>query len=448
MNRPNHSYALEKHLNWFQSILDFRMKAYFENSEFLDHIASLTPPELEAGSPLDDIFLELDFGWEERVIIILALVPHVRPQTLDVFLINNPTLNKGFTEFGGVKGKIHSGFLPTKETAAFILAGQNLQERVRVMKILHPSHALFRNQILETSSAEVGEPLLSMPLHLTKTFLPKVLWNENYTPEFGSNFPAQKVSTRLNWEDLVLPNFVMDEVLEIKSWMKHQSLIQENWGLKKLIKPGYRTLFYGPPGTGKTLTALLIGKELSQDIYKIDLSMVVSKYIGETEKNLAKVFDMAVHNDWILFFDEADALFGKRTVTQSSNDRYANQEVSYLLQRIESFPGLVILASNFKGNLDEAFIRRFQSMIHFPAPSSAQRLKLWSKAFPEKLPLSKNVDLESLSEKYEITGGEIINVLRYAAIKAAENGHQEVEQQDILDGINKEFQKKGGALDL
>src|SRR5204863_2251929 len=141
----------------------------------------------------------------------------------------------------------------------------------------------------------------------------------------------------------------------------------------------------GPPGTGKTLTAGLLGKEFNKDVYRVDLSQIVSKYIGETEKNLSKIFDRAEHKDWILFFDEADALFGKRTNVQSSHDKYANQEVSYLLQRVEDYAGLLILSSNFKNNLDDAFIRRFHEVVHFPLPDARQRLILWEKSLPSSL---------------------------------------------------------------
>lgn len=136
-------------------------------------------------------------------------------------------------------------------------------------------------------------------------------------------------------------------------------------------------MFSGPPGTGKTLTAALLGKSTGRDVYRVDLSMVVSKYIGETEKNLSRVFDAASYKEWILFFDEGDALFGKRTEASSSNDRHANQLTGYLLQKIEDFPGTVIVATNLKSNMDEAFTRRFQNMVHFTIPGPEERLQLW-----------------------------------------------------------------------
>src|SRR5262249_46521096 len=154
----------------------------------------------------------------------------------------------------------------------------------------------------------------------------------------------KRIHTDLDWSELVLEEDTLHGVQEIRDWLEFGDTLLDEWGMRKKIKPGFRALFHGPPGTGKTFTATLLGKSAGREVYRIDLSMVVSKYIGETEKNLSGVFDQAEHKHWILFFGEADALFGRRTQTTSSNDRYANQEVSYLLQRMEDFPGVVILA--------------------------------------------------------------------------------------------------------
>src|SRR6185369_1537927 len=204
------------------------------------------------------------------------------------------------------------------------------------------------------------------------------------------------------------------------------------------IKLGFRSLFYGPPGTGKTLTAALLGKTTGLDVYRVDLSLVVSKYVGETEKNLAAVFDQAERNDWILFFDEADALFGKRTQTSSAHDRYANQEVAYLLQKVEDFPGVVILASNLKGNIDEAFARRFQSMVHFPLPGPEERVRLWRGAFPNPSRLEPAVDLARIAEEHEISGGAIVNVLRSSSLATLRRGNDFIRAEDIYHGIRRE----------
>lgn len=265
-------------------------------------------------------------------------------------------------------------------------------------------------------------------------------------PDYGINFPAKLISTPLTWDDLVLNPEVMEEIENINAWLQHSDTILHQWGLGKNIKPGYRALFYGPPGTGKTLTATLIGATADIDVYRIDLSMVVSKYIGETEKNLANVFDQAVNKNWILFFDEADALFGKRTQTSSANDRHANQEISYLLQRIEDYPGVIILATNLKANIDDAFARRFQSSIFFAMPDANQRLRLWQGMFPDNGRLSAEVELTMLAEKYELSGGAITNAVRYAAIQAIRMNRQTMAQENLIKGITKELLKEGRTL--
>src|SRR5690606_40003499 len=182
------------------------------------------------------------------------------------------------------------------------------------------------------------------------------------------------------------------------------------------------------------------------DVYRIDLSMVVSKYIGETEKNLANVFDLAENKNWILFFDEADALFGKRTATKDSKDRYANQEISYLLQRVEDFPGLVILATNLKANIDDAFARRFQASIYFPMPDAVQRLRLWQGLFPDSRRLAADVDLVRLADEHELSGGALTNVARYAAICAIREKRDTITQADLIQGIGRELVKEGRML--
>ena len=182
---------------------------------------------------------------------------------------------------------------------------------------------------------------------------------------FNADFPIQQVETTYEWDDLILPEQTMTQINELLAWLKQRKTLLDKWDMNKKLKLGHRVLFHGPPGTGKTLTAGLLGKYTGRDVYKIDLSAIVSRFIGETEKNLANLFAKAKNKDWILLFDEADALFGKRTTVQDSHDRFANQEVSYLLQRIEDYHGVVILASNSTVNIDDVFIRRFHASVHF-----------------------------------------------------------------------------------
>ncbi|MEE1062043.1 MAG: ATP-binding protein, partial [Paludibacteraceae bacterium] len=201
--------------------------------------------------------------------------------------------------------------------------------------------------------------------------------------------------------------------------------------------------FYGTPGTGKTFTATLLGKVTGRDVYCVDLSMVVSKYVGETEKNLSNVFDVAEGKNWILFFDEADALFGKRTGVKDSHDRYANQEVAYLLQRVENYDGLVILSTNQKTNIDDAFARRFQSAIRFSMPNAEERKKLWMATFSEKSYFEETIDIDDIASRYEIAGGAILNVVQYCSLMAISRNDTCIKYDDLIEGIRREFVKEG-----
>ena len=437
---------LEKELQWFQQVLDTRIKLYFNNDASHDSIFEIAPPDLsDSASNYAKLVMHYPMSFSERVVLVMALIPHVRPNIFDILYTKNESFNRGFTEFGGINGKYHGGMLPTGETINFILSGEDLISRYNLSYLFEEDHYFHIHNILSLSPLEKGqgEPRLSNILKISDEYLSLLTSGKPYKPDYSTNFPAKRITTRLNWKELILNDGVREEIDDIITWIQHGDTLMEEWGLNTKVKKGYRAMFYGPPGTGKTLTACLIGQSLDLDVYRIDLSMVVSKYIGETEKNLATVFDQAENKNWILFFDEADALFGKRTSTNSSNDRHANQEVAYLLQRIEDFNGVVILASNLKGNLDEAFSRRFQSMIYFPVPDNEQRLLLWQNAFEDKVELEPKIDLRIIAENHIISGGSITNVLRYCSIKAIQRDSKTVLLRDLENGIRKEQRKEG-----
>jgi len=439
--------ALDRELEWLSELIDASISLYFNRPCQVQVVSEIVPPSLEGDlSTYAQTVREQGLLPEERAILTLALAPHLRPQALDPFLIRNAALDRGFTEFGGAPTGLQEGFRPTLETAAFILAGTDLGRRLQLLQLFTPGHFFHDRKVFQPEERTQGRGRFSAALTLSEEVLPVLTTGERFRPGYTPGFPAQRLTTELDWSDLVLPPWVMEEVEEIKAWVEHRHTLLHEWDLKRHIKPGFRSLFYGPPGTGKTLTASLLGKSTGLDVYRIDLSLVVSKYIGETEKNLAGVFDQAERNDWILFFDEADALFGKRTRTSSAHDRYANQEVAYLLQRVEESPGVVILASNLKGNIDEAFARRFQSMIYFPLPGPEERAQLWRGAFSQASRLDADVDLASIAEQFEISGGAIVNVLRSASLLTLRSGRKRIQYQDIRNGIRREFQKDGKAV--
>jgi AAA+ superfamily predicted ATPase len=442
--------TIDAEIDWCVNVMNARLDQYFsadDDPKKMIDVRTVTPPEHDITESSYARFIsEWNMSFDERITLAIALIPHVRPSALDHFFLQNKNLGRPYTEFGGWSAKNHQGFLPTCETVAFVLAGGDLPRRLHVSRLFDDEHYFKKMGILRVERQGAGEPFLGGALQLSSEYLSRFTLGRTHKPDYCSDFPAKLITSKLTWDDLVLEPDVREDIAAIETWLVHSDHVMHDWGLEKNVKPGYRCLFFGPPGTGKTLTATLLGASVGLDVYRIDLSMVVSKYIGETEKNLANVFDQAQSKNWILFFDEADALFGKRTQTASSNDRFANQEVSYLLQRIEDCPNVVILASNLKSNIDEAFARRFQSAIYFPMPAPEQRLLLWKGLFPRTERLGSDVRLEDLAQKYELSGGALTNVARFAALRALRKGRERVSQEDLVAGVKKEIGKEGRTM--
>jgi hypothetical protein len=258
---------------------------------------------------------------------------------------------------------------------------------------------------------------------------------------------AHKIEARYAWDDLVLPADQLSQLREIIATVRGRPLVLEAWGVGRKLasSAGVTVLFAGPPGTGKTMAAEVIAGELGLELYKIDLSTVVNKYIGETEKNLSRIFDEAATSNAILFFDEADAVFGKRSEVKDAHDRYANIEVSYLLQRMETYDGVTILATNLRANLDDAFTRRLQFAVDFPFPDEAYRLRIWQALFPPGVPRAAELDFPLLARRFKLAGGNIRNIIVSAAYLAAADGGQ-VTMAHLLHGARRELQKMGRLL--
>lgn len=434
--------TLQNDITWLESIIDVGLALYFKNETQYTSIKELTMPVIveDDTSGYAQILQKNSFTFEERLILITTLARYIKPQILDLFLLKNKSIDAEFSEFGGVKSEGSRGFIPTLETVCFLLGGaDDITTRMDFMHLLYAHNKLYREGILTAQKHPVE---LREPLQLSEEFLSLFITNKKFIPTYNSKFPATEITTKMEWKDLVLESSIKNQLLEVREWLKHSHLILNDWQLDKTLKPGYRVLFYGPPGTGKTLAATLLGKSIQTPVFRVDLSAIVSKYIGETEKNLGQLFDKATSKGWILFFDEADALFSKRTDTNTSNDRHANQEVAYLLQRIESFDGLVVLATNLQTNIDEAFLRRFQNTINFTKPKYKERKVLLENMFATTFEIEEGIAvLDTIAEKYELSGGEMINVLRYCAIKAANSGEKKINYANIMTGIKREYQK-------
>jgi hypothetical protein len=252
---------------------------------------------------------------------------------------------------------------------------------------------------------------------------------------------ATRVRPTRAWPDLVVPDDQREQLQELVARYRHGTLVHRDWGFPAFPSPGLVALFSGASGTGKTLAAEVVAGELGLDLYKVDLSSVVSKYIGETEKNLERIFSGAAAGELVLFFDEADALFGRRSEVADAHDRYANIEVAYLLQRLEVYDGIAIMATNLQRNMDQAFLRRIHVAVEFPLPDEDGRRAIWRLSFPDHAP-TDGLDLDFLARQFRIPGGSIRNAALTAAFIAAESGGPITMEAAVL-GVKREFQKLG-----
>jgi hypothetical protein len=408
------SLTLREEFDWIEQLFIKRQEG-LQKKQLVD-IYSITPPSLSENTSSYAMIIRKyhlqDFG--KRLFFAVATAAAISPQIFSAF-----NREPAYTDQFVFRQNQNSPFvLPTIETVIFILSGSDLEQRLKSLTLFNEQACFSSLAVLQHHEPLQGEPVTSIMLCLTSEMADLIIMGKKRAPKFSRNFPARLLHTKAEWENLILRPQTFEQLEHVKIWLMQRLAFMEDPGLKKRFNPGFKVLFYGPPGTGKTMAAGLLGKQSKMDVYRIDLSMVVSKYIGETEKNLSVVFDKLESSETILFFDEADSLFGKRTQTKDSHDRYANQEISYLLQRIEDYDGLVILATNLKDNLDNAFLRRFNSIIYFPIPTAEECFLLWKQGFSEKIFPNKDVNMKELATKYQLTGAQIMNVVYYSTLVA------------------------------
>jgi ATPase family associated with various cellular activities (AAA) len=255
---------------------------------------------------------------------------------------------------------------------------------------------------------------------------------------------AARLPPGFRWDDLVLPDRQLELLQSISAYLRHRDRVLSDWGYEKSVArtQGLKVLFAGESGTGKTMAAQVLAAQLGLEIFRVDLATIVSKYIGETEKNLDRIFGAAEGSNAILFFDEADALFGKRSEVSDSHDRYANIEVAYLLQRMEGYAGAVILATNFRRNIDDAFVRRLDFVIDFPFPEVEDRKRIWRLVLPAEAPLGDDLDLDFLATQFKLSGGAIRNCSLSAAFQAADDDGV-IEMRHLVRAVAQEYGKQG-----
>jgi len=391
----------------------------------LDGPEGIPPIERYAGAgPLAEVVATGGLTAPEALILVAAVAPWIdeRFDALYARLTDRPDVR-------GLTGEV-----------ARTLVARTLPGRLEATALLSPQAPLIAS----------GLVALDPPGDLAGRLVPDaglVAWLLGLpagAPAVSADFPARALTTVHTLDDVVLPGPARRRIGELTDRIAHRDLVVRAWGYGAHHDnaSGLIALFHGPPGTGKTMTAAALARSVGLPAYLVDLSALVSKYIGETEKALARVFDRAAREPCLLVFDEADAVFGRRTEVADSHDRYANQEVSYLLSRVEAHPGVVILTTNLLANIDEAFQRRIHVMVEFPAPGPAERVRLWRSVLPPELPLHGGVDLGALAQRFALSGAQIRDAGLEAAYLAAADGRV-VTQDYLLAGVHRQYEKAG-----
>lgn len=391
-----------------------------------------------------------DLSSAERALLLFSLLPHYAPEVLRELVapVQHGLVISNFHAGGYVK-RTSQQFIPTLQTVLFTCAGSNKAQQQLVYRELVLEGSLMKKQIVALLSFDDSGPSLSdkeLIPELAEEYVQFLLQGRQPRPDFGKNFPAKLLTTDKTWDQLILGQHTKRSVDLLIDWVEHgQHFARETRGY---FAPGYPALFYGPPGTGKSLTAALIGKQCGLNVFAVDASRVVSKYIGETEKNLVQLFErMKLENERqekkpILFFDEADVLFSKRTEVRDAKDKWANMETSVLLPLIEAYGGLVIVATNLEHNMDSAMDRRFQLKIKFPALAYTDRISIWKTGLPPAFSY-QSPDAPLQLARYKLAPAAIVNVLKGGCIQAHKRGSTVITAKDLEYFIHLEFAKSG-----
>ncbi len=439
----SNSFDLEKELNWLSQVIETRLKLFFGQESPYATVLEIRPPDLDhSDSPYAKLVKHYQMSIAERLALVMGLTPHIRPKVFDVFFSQNATSNRRFTEFGGKINAENGEFIPTGETLSFLLAGEDLEFRFGLQTLFDKEHFFSSHHIFNFKNKS-GYPVLKSPLLLKEEYSFYLTTGNKYRPPFSLNFPARRLETQLSWSDIVLNNKTLTMVQELDNWTKHGYALQHDWGMASKLRPGFRALFFGPPGTGKTLTTKLLAKSCGHDVYEINLPMLTALGLLEAEKTINHVLEQAEYKQWILYFDDADVLFNHSAGKPAGLPSPENQVFSYLLHQIDHFQGLAIFAADFTETFDRVLSRSFETMVYFPIPSPNERLKLWEKSLSKSAQLDKDVNLRLIAKEYELSGGEILNVIRYVSLRALERGHNIIRQNDLLVGIRQELAKGG-----
>lgn len=429
--------SIETYIDWFKQVT--------QNLEtYLDGTGTLPPlPEASEGDSIHEFFEQNNLPHEHRVTLTVLLLDYYFPELMQPF----SPLYAGESSRNLIGGRLSphiKRFEPSMRTLLFLLSQNDYLKRMQYSHILEETdNRLFADGIVEWKYP--GENNSNSPVKITANFRQALIGNKTARLDSGENFPARYSPTKFNFDEVILGPETLQDLQPLFGYLKVRKTIRQDPELAKLVKPCFMTVFSGFPGTGKTLAAKTIGKMFGMPTYTLELSKVVSKYIGEFEKSLDKVFTRFSGKDCILFIDEADSIFSKRLENVAdAKDKYVNQEMAYLLQRIEDYEGVIILASNvasFKRQVDNAMLRRIRAIIQFSFPTCADRTKLWQNALPKKFKYEEKL-VEKLALNFQLNGASIYNIVSELIVNAVEKNIETITYEVIHPFLEADFKKR------
>ncbi len=424
-----HITALHKEMQWLKTIIEQRFDDLLTKSIVSSQsVLEISPLlKIDTSSSYGATIKKYSLQELDRVILALGIASSHFPLLLKPFIRREEQNSSLAMDIGGQYDRAKRIFSPTFQTALFLLAGSDMSLWSHYsVQLTHGSSLLEHDIIYNQDVNDAIQGKIALDSAFLNYFLTGIIPRLDH----GDYFPGSLYESTLSMNDIILEDSVKNSITSIDAYV---TALKNGFFEKEShqFNPGFIALFYGPPGTGKTMLAGILANTYNMPMYHVDLSRVVSKYIGETEKNLERIFKRLQGKNCVLFFDEADALFGKRSDVKDAHDRYANQEVSYLLQRIEKFDGLTILASNYENNMDDAFKRRMDIAVQVIRPKEVQREALWKKYLPENLQFENDKLLKNLVDNYAYTGANIRNVMKSVAI-ALYNKNENVITHELM----------------
>lgn len=407
----------------------------------------LLMPVLPNNSAYERFLREHKLSESDRVMLLVAFSALFDPSVLLPFILSVNEPDKAL-RFGGIYKKDTVSFVPTLRTALYLLSGNDRELSSYYLNVYNRKHKLFASSILKANNDE-SVSFIDSELYFNEQFIPAILNGEPPLLDGDAGFPAKRSKKTHTLKDVILSDAAYKNLDKLKRFARN---MQALWELpdRNKYRDNFLCVFSGDPGTGKSFTAEALGNELNLPVYKINFAQLVSKYIGETEKNLEKIFDRFTGHPGILFFDEAESIFSKRTEVKDSHDKHANNEQSYLLQKLEEFSGIIILATNVQNlaqYFDKAFQRRIRQIITFEFPEHSERLKLWQTGLGTSFSYKEGL-IERLAKNYQLTGGGIYNVISESVMEALDKGTDTITFEILEPAMQEEFKKTGRRYEI